>query len=216
MALANKSLAAAGLGAALAALAFAAPAHAQAISPNTWYTAAFNYAVPSAIFSPGFETLSNGPLPGGGFQAVANYAPTGSSWTVNVGPGGGFLVVTDVETSGDQFQMFVNGNPALAAPSILGSQQALANGYTSNPVYGAESGVTDIAYALSDPNYSSGTFYLPAGLDTITGLYQGSVGGGDLAFLAAAPAPVPGAGYLGFFALALGAAALKLREHFAR
>ena len=31
-----------------------------------------------------------------------------------------------------------------------------------------------------------------------------------------APAPTPGAGYLGLFGLALGAAALRLRERFAR
>ena len=55
--------------------------------------------------------------------------------------GGGHLLVTDVETSGDQFQIFDNGVPAQIDPAaatglIPGGQQALAPGLTSVPTHG--------------------------------------------------------------------------------
>jgi hypothetical protein len=205
-------------------LAFVAgPARADNIIVNQWYTAQFGDnpvpgGPPSPIFGPGFVADFHGPVLPGGF-ADAVLAPSGTSWTITLSAPG-TLTVTDVETSGDQFQIFINGSPASLATSpftALGQnagQEGLAGGFTSNPVASASFGVSDINQALGDANYSSGTFYLPAGVDVITGNFLGVISNGDVNFIVESPAPVPGAGVLGLAGLAL--AGLYARARAAR
>jgi hypothetical protein len=73
---------------------------------------------------------------------------------------GGYLVVTDIEASGDQFAISVNGAAATLALNNLNpaGQTGLANGWTSNPVIGAPY-ASDIGSALSNSGFSSGTSF---------------------------------------------------------
>jgi len=61
---------------------------------------------------------------------------------------------------------------------------------TSLPVPNAVSDGEDISFALSNANYSSGTFYLPPGVDTITGIFLGVITNGDMNFIVN-PVPEP-------------------------
>jgi hypothetical protein len=131
-------------------------------------------------------------------------------------PNGGWLTVTDVEEEGDQFTMSVNGvlaTPAVGNPSglIPGGNQALAGGKTSAP--GAASGIfscngtgnENITGCLMQAGYSSGTFILPAGVDTITGTRAGIILTGDMDLIVeprlAVPAPLIGHGFLALLAV---------------
>lgn len=173
-----------------AAVAFcAAPmaASASSIAANQWYSASFN-DTPSPVVGPPFTTAYDGPLLGGGTgNSIA--APSGASWTISSSEGG-FLVMTDLEASGDQFQVFINGSPAVPFPrEPLGGQAGLLGGYTSNPIEGGYVG-EDIGAALGDSAFSSGTFWLPGGNATITAEFIGVVTYGDVAFIAE-PIPEP-------------------------
>ena len=176
--------------AAMVAFALATPASASPIfALNQWYSAQFGTGVPSAVFSPPIVDATDGPLPGGGTQASID-APTAAdgTWSVTLA-GNGYLVVTDLEESGDQFQVNVNGVAASLTTNNLSpaGQTGLAGGFTSTPNVGADgSAGEDIGIALGDANYSSGTFFLPAGTDTIVITYEGVVGNGDMAFFASA------------------------------
>jgi hypothetical protein len=207
--------------AALGAGAFVAgPARADNIVSNQWYMAGFGTVVPSAVFGPGYTNYPNGPVLPGGFAGSIS-APTGTTWTITAGAGGGTFTVTDVETSGDAFQIFDNGNPiGLATSPFTASgqnpgQAGVAGGYTSTPNAFASSGVYDINVALGNANYSSGTFALLPGVNNLTITYLGQVGQGDVAFIAelarAAPGPMPGAGVLGLGFLALTGFAVRGR-----
>ncbi len=161
-------------------------ARADNIVTNQWYSGGFT-GTPSPLVGP-FATGTNGPvLPN---PTKANALPTPTSGGVLTAiitlPHGGKLLVTDVEASGDQFEMFVNGAPAISAPGgstglIPGGQQS-SGAFTSAPNFG-DACVEDISCALSDANFSSGTFNLPAGIDTITGTFIGSVGFGDMNYI---------------------------------
>lgn len=110
-------------------------------------------------------------------------------------PSGGYLLVTDVETSGDRFTMSVNGNPAVAAPAgatglVPGGQQSVGDD-TSVPVPFGDTGVTSISVALLNADYSSGTFYLPPGSDTVTGEFIGVIQFGDMDFIVEPAIPEP-------------------------
>ncbi len=186
-------------GAVAAVLGFAAaPAHADNIVLNQWYTGGFT-TLDTALFGPGFTTSVHGPvLPGGFADAIA--AP-GAPWVITL-THDGFLTVTDVETSGDQFQLFDNGVPMTPTTGLLGGQPGENTGITSNPVPFATSACgEDIACALSNADYSSGTFLLHAGVNSITGLFLGVVGNGDFNFIAEVPEPATiallGVGLLG-------------------
>jgi hypothetical protein len=146
----------------LCAAALVAPASAGSIVINQWYEAGFGGTWPSPTISPGPDYIiaGNGPLPGGGTQAsIAAPATATGTWTIVMSTGG-YLVVTDIEASGDQFAISVNGAAATLALNNLNpaGQTGLANGWTSNPVIGAPY-ASDIGSALSNSGFSSGTSF---------------------------------------------------------
>jgi hypothetical protein len=149
----------------------AAPADAAPITiqTNQWYTGAFNSTAGSALFGPG-SILGINPTPG--TNATVAFAPNNSEtpWTTVNLPYGGHLVVTDVENSGDEFDISVNGTD-------LGATSAATLGANCN---------NDIACAVSGTSasdFSSGTFILPAGTDTFSGLVVASKSGGNFDFM---------------------------------
>ena len=169
---------------------FATPAaKADNVGTNQWYSVSFADN-PSPLTGPPYGTQVNGPvLPSGFANSVA--APDGTAWTITLAPyQSGTLTVTDVETSGDQFQMFDNGvpmSPAASPFTALGQnpgQVSPGGGLTSIPCDYCEYGVSDINYALGDANYSSATFALYPGVNIITGEYIGVVSYGDADFIA--------------------------------
>jgi len=148
------------------------PAQADNIVTNQWYAANFAGVVGGPLTVPGALPETNGPiLPSGTANAVT--APgSGNLSAVITLPNGGFLTATDTFASGDRFMMDVNGIGATAAvgnPSGLtpGGRQAVGS-ETSVPVGGADC-AENISCSLSNPHFSSGTFVLPAGTDTISG-----------------------------------------------
>jgi hypothetical protein len=91
----------------------------------------------------------------------------GTNWAITAA-NGGYITITDVESSGDQFQLTDNGvamTPTATTP--LGGQIGLANGVTSAPTTGDNTAADDIGSALGDGNYSSGTFALASGINVI-------------------------------------------------
>ncbi len=205
-------------------------AKADNIVVNQWYTGQFGDNWPTPLLG-GVDPLipmgigMNGPIltppvgpcaptaPAGLAGAIAAPAP---GWVITL-PCGGTLTVTDVEMSGDQFELFDNGNPmALAASPFTGPGQnpgqmgVISNGLgncgpvadggalvpagmscTSVPVPNSTYDVSeDINAALGNADYSSGTFYLPPGVNVITGVYLGVEYNGDFDFIIE-PAPEP-------------------------
>lgn len=176
------------------------PVRADNIVANQWYTGHFE--------GPGTPLLGgaflgglgqNGPIlpsPNTGSALAAPIVGGGLSAIITL-PYGGYLTVTDVEVSGDQFQMFVNGSPAIPAPAgasglVPAGQQSyngldingvFLNGLTSLPIPFGNSIGEDISVALNNANFSSGTFYLPPGVDTITGNFLGVISFGDMNFI---------------------------------
>jgi hypothetical protein len=127
-------------------------------------------------------------------------APTGTSWQITLATSG-TLTVTDLEASGDQFQVFDNGatmslasSPFTVSPQNPGQPGYIDGGsFTSDPSSGGYVG-EDINDALGNAEFSSGTFALDSGVNVITIDYVGSVGDGDMAFIAessTAPTPEP-------------------------
>jgi len=148
------------------------PASAQLVS-NQWYAGNFS-ATPSPVFAGGAGL--NGPLAGGGFANSTNLpASTSNSWTINM-PSAGGLTVTDIQTAGDQFKVFINGSSATPIQNTWlnpAGQSGTAGGDTSVPcppggAFCDSSAGNNIAAGLADANYSSGTFALPQGNDTIS------------------------------------------------
>jgi len=197
-------------GAAVGALAAAAvPARAaDNITTNTWYTGHFTATGTALLGNSGIPALNTtGPiLPNPTIQPTALAAPytNGVLTAIVTLVHGGTLLVTDVQTSGDQFQIFVNGNPAAIAPAgatgiVPGGQQSYngadvksndLDGLTSLPLSTTDNSCgIDIKCALADANYSSGTFYLPAGTDTITGKFLGTIANGDMDLIVETPEP---------------------------
>jgi len=190
----------------------ATPAFADNIVTDQWYTAHFGDNPPptSPVLAGAFQLGVHGPLPGGGFgDAIASPGVFGDagSWVITL-PSSGWITFTDMEISGDQFQIFIDGVAASLAVNNLtpSGQTGLAGGLTSTPNPNASSGVTDISVALADANYSSGTFALHSGTNTITANFLGTISNGDLSFLAHADVPEPaslslfGLGFAGMFA----------------
>jgi hypothetical protein len=153
---------------------------------NQWYTASFA-GTPSPL-APAAAFGTNGPVLPGGF-GVAIATPT-APWTITL-TRGGTLTVTDLQTAGDQFTLFDNGiamTPAASPFTAAGQnpgQAGAAGGNTSTPgCIGCETGLGNINTALGDANYSSGTFQLGQGANVITGTFNGSIGNGDVDFIA--------------------------------
>ncbi|WP_216856489.1 PEP-CTERM sorting domain-containing protein [Acidisphaera sp. S103] len=174
-------------GASVVALATAAiPAHAapiqtNQIQTNQWYTGAFNSTAASALFGPG-TVLGANPTPGTNATVVFAPVNTSTPWTTVDLPFGGFLTVTDVENSGDSFDISVNG---------------VDLGTTSKGTIGANCN-NEIACAVSGTSaadFSHGTFVLPAGTDTFSGIVNTQISGGNFDFIIEANAnpnnPVP-------------------------
>jgi len=185
--------------AAVATAIFLTPAKADNIIENQWYTGHFN-ETGSLLFGAAFPggLGANGPLLGGGVGNAVDAPPVdGGALSAEITlTSAQFLTVTDVEISGDQFQIFVNGVAATPAPVganglVPSGQQALAGGLTSVPVANAGSVGEDISAALSDPNFSSGTFVLSPGLNVITGVFLGTIQFGDFNFIVTSPVPEP-------------------------
>jgi hypothetical protein len=178
---------------------------------NQWYTGSFSATDDTPLLAGPAEGYSSnlgfdGPvLPSGTGTAIAAPGISGNlSMTITL-PTGGYLTVTDVEGAGDQFQMLNKGSPAsLALAGASGLSPAGQNSYngtavdgiyyeglTSLPVlYGAPYDSEDIGGALATSAFSSGTFYLPPGTDTITGNFLRGIGGGDMDLIVE-PASVP-------------------------
>ncbi|MBV8684696.1 MAG: PEP-CTERM sorting domain-containing protein [Caulobacteraceae bacterium] len=150
-------------GAALAALgAISAPAQADNIKTGIWYAFGFT-TTGTALFGPGYAA---GTSPNG---VLAPSAP----WTITLSKPT-TMVVTDVEESGDQFTLYDNG-------VLLGT--------TSTPVPYAQNVGECISCALASSNFSHGYFTLPAGVNVITGTFDGVVGNGDGDFAIGVPEP---------------------------
>lgn len=191
----NKRLLGAALTAAIPLLCVSQVAKADNIISNQWYSASFGSGVPSPVSGPAFVDASDGPLLGGGF-GVSIDAP-GSSWTITLG-GSGTLTAVDLEETGDQFQFFDNGVEMVAAPSPFTApgqnpgQTSIGSGLTSIPCAGCGFDNEDINAALGDSSMSSATFLLNPGVNVITANYVGTVGNGDMAFIAeTSPVPEP-------------------------
>lgn len=180
-------------------------ANADNVVFNQWYTGQFAIVFPSPLAGGFLIGLGvHGPIlqppvgpcsptiPLGFANAVASPNP---AWVITA-PCGGTLTVTDVEVSGDRFQMFDNGVPMAPAPSpFTGPGQnpgwvSPGNGLTSVPVASASSDGEDINLALGDPNMSSATFRLYPGVNSVTGTYLGTITNGDFDFIFE-PAPEP-------------------------
>jgi hypothetical protein len=149
--------------------------------------------------------MVNGPLSGGGTGNTIN-APTASSFTITMTQPG-YLVVADGFLAGDQFRIIVNAVDATPTTNNLtpSGQAGLTGGFTSVPCFNCEPSTNDISVALGNAHWSSGTFFLPAGLDTIIMIAAASpFGAGAMAFYADVPGPIAGAGLPGLI-LACGA-----------
>ncbi len=169
----------------------AMPAMADNIVLDQWYSGQFGANPPptSPLSGPPFALGVNGPTYHGIDNAIA--APAGFIWTITMATSG-YVTVTDVETAGDQFQIFVNGVNGVPTGSGLNppGQTGLAGGLTSIPVAFSTSACgEDISCALADARYSSGTFYMPAGVNTIEGHFLGVVSNGDFNFIVETPEP---------------------------
>ena len=169
-----------------------APAIADNITVHQWYDSHFG-GVGSLISGPG-GGMANGPLSGGGTGNSIG-APTAPFTITMTQPG--YLVVTDGFLPGDQFQVIVNAVDATPTTNDLtpSGQAGLAGGFTSIPSCINCNDTADISVALGNANWSSGTFFLPAGLDTIIMIAAASpFAGGTMAFYADVPVPGPIAG----------------------
>lgn len=189
----------------------AAPAQADNIVINQWYTGHFTTSN-TPLLGGAYTLGTHGPvLPAGFANAVVAPAP---AWVVTL-PSSGTLTVTDVETSGDRFQLFDNGVAMTPAPSPFHAagqnpgQAGLAGGFTSVPVPNGSSGVEDINAALGNADYSSGTFALHPGVNDITGEFLGVIKFGDFNFIAEA---VPEPSTWAMLILGIGGMGLVLRN----
>jgi hypothetical protein len=178
------------IGAATATLgAIAAPAFADNIVQNVWYAAAFT-GTPSPLSGPGFAIGTNPPFGG------TALAPAGTTWTITL-TSPAKLIVTDVEASGDQFDIFDNA-------AILG--------VTSAPCVGCAYVGENISAALGNPFFSHGYFDLPIGVNVLSGVFVGSVGEGDVDFIVTSGIPEPAGWALMLVGVGTMGAALRSRR----
>jgi hypothetical protein len=161
--------------AALSTISVPALAAPQTVNANQWYTVGFgtsqgNATVGNALGGISVQFLgtgSNGPVLPSGAAAAGAVALTATTWSI-FAPAGGYLTITDVENSGDQFQLTDNGDLMGTTTGGLGGQNGQNGGLTSNPGQNDNSCGDNIGCALSDSNYSSGTFVLQNGANLIS------------------------------------------------
>jgi len=160
------------------------------ISPNQWYSGQFGTIVNTPVFAPGAGYGTDGPLLDGGTGTAISPGVGSTSWSITM-PDDGFITFTDLQQSGDQFAVTVNGDPGDPAdsPLVPPGQSALDGGDTSVPTTGHSACSSDISACLTDPFYSSGTFLLPAGPDVISAEFVGGLGNGFVDFYANVPEP---------------------------
>jgi len=123
-----------------AAMLAAVPAQADNIIFNQWYTGHF-LGNDTALLGGAFSLGVNGPLrdPPDVGNALAAPSVGGIMSATITCPLGCVLTVTDVETSGDQFQMFVNGKPAQLASALSnGLDPKGQESYNGVPITGGE------------------------------------------------------------------------------
>jgi hypothetical protein len=165
-------------------------AHAEPLSANQWYVGGFGTsgggAKKGSTLVSGFTGAKNGPVlataanegatVGTGIQSIS------TPWTINA-PNGGYLTVTDLETAGDQFQLLDNGYAMGTVTGSLGGNAGLSGGLTSAPAQ-TDSCADDIGCALNNSGFSSGTFALLTGDNSITGLLNATIDEtGNFAFI---------------------------------
>jgi hypothetical protein len=165
-------------------------ASADTIAANQWYGGQFSSPAPAPLAGGVYTSLgTDGPSAPAGF-ANAVTAPA-SPWVITL-THPGTLTVVDIQASGDQFQLFDNGvamTPAASPFTGAGQnpgQAALPGGLTSAPTAGAYVGA-DINAALGNADFSSGTFQLSLGVNSITGTWlagPNANGSGDFDFIA--------------------------------
>jgi hypothetical protein len=215
--------------AAIALVAISIPARADNIGTNSWYTGHFAGSGTSLgdaseiavlnITDPVLRNPTNQPVDAATSIADGLLSATISSQHHN------FLLATDGQTSGDRFQLFVDGNAAtpdatsattmvssgLQPDNDLAVNANALGGVPSSPVAGDRTcGI--VSCALAGPDYSSGPFYLPAGQDTNTGKFTGNTANRDTDLFVG---PAPRADSLTLFAtglLGLGAAIRRRRS----
>jgi hypothetical protein len=148
---------------------WAPTASASPIVSNQWYAFCFG-SVGSALSGGSGGCVSNGVDP------PSILAPT-PAWTITL-PTGGELIVTDAFLPGDRFELSNNG---------------VTLGDTSVPTTHGTTCTNDITACLTDSDFSSGIFVLPAGFDTITGvaLVSPFVSGGAYFEVTQAAQPMP-------------------------
>jgi hypothetical protein len=170
------------------------------IVTNQWYTAQFVSNAPSSLFGAGSAEYTlgvDGPiLPSGNNFANSVLAPTGTSWQITLTTSG-TLTVTDLQATGDEFQMFDNGDPmaAAASPFVVAPQNpgwvSPGSGDTSASTVDGNYEAGDINASLGNADMSSATFALGSGVNVITGewLAANNQGTGDMAFIAESSTP---------------------------
>jgi hypothetical protein len=179
----------------------ASSAIADNITTHQWYGALFEGVGSSIIGDPFVITFFNGPLSGGG-TGNSIPAPSTTSFTITMTQPG-YLVATDAGNAGDQFQVFVNAVAATPTTNNLtpSGQAGLAGGFTSVPCLDCEPSTFNLGVVLGNAHWSSGTFFLPVGLDTITMTTTLTpFTFGNMAFYAdvgTVPGPIAGAGLPG-------------------
>lgn len=175
------------------------PAFAGAIATDTWYCGRFE-ATGSELFGGSIQALSVCDMVSGRTATIFGTEydlfgdPGDAPWTVTVGSLGAQLLVVDVETSGDRFELFDDGNSL---------------GQTSVPVFGTEDCDADVACALANTDYSQGTFDLAPGLHSLSGEFLGDVEYGDFAFIVRSNTEVPAPAGIAVAGLALGLFGLR-------
>jgi hypothetical protein len=153
---------------ALAGFGFVVPqANATAVATNTWYEFGFSGTGGDALISGvGFAPATNAP---DGNPIVQVDSP---AWTITSAVPL-TLYVQDLFLSLDQFDMFNN---------------AVDLGNSSANTPGADCG-SDITACIANADFSRGTYFLPAGSSSITGIHVQGVAGAAVFELTPAPEP---------------------------
>jgi len=171
------------------------------------------------------------------FSGPVNFPPFGSDTQpgliITLNPGGTGTLTSTGQPPYDNIEdtyigVVNNSGHSVGSLSLTGASGSGIFGFDGDGIntFGAPGNGTDTT-GYGGPDAFFTNFVL--GGDTGTVNFIGGIGNGNWDYfslegpltaasftVSIAPGPVPGAGFAGLFALALGAAALKLRERFAR